>query len=495
MGAVKMAQTADIEKFYGAAIHLLRWWGLRWSARKLAKESGVSAGSILNFERGKTIPSSEMRTKLARPLGVTPAGLDRLASAVQRGMTGRKKGSTTRKERLVTEVAANLADAFYRAVVPLVEKLVSAQDPGPRAVSDEEVLALGPVVRSLETQKLQFLVSHAPSLCRWAFVKAVGEESERAASVDAGRALELADFAFWVAERVSGEEDWASQVFAWVYLGNARRVGSDLTGALEAFACSARLQAERPEGRRDIPEAWRLLDLEASLRIDLRQVPEALRLLDEAAEMAPRTGPVQASLLCIRANALYRLGDMDGSIAALQRGLAHIDCEDEPRLYFMLQSNLAETMTEIGQAAEAAAMFPELLKLQAHVGNGLNQIRLRWLEGKIDAGLGRIDQAIETLAWVRAAFDLEHIHYDEALAGMELAGLYLEQGRTVDVKRLVLQMEPVFQSQGVHEEARKALNLFRRAVELETVTVELVRRVVAYLYRAQHNPELRFEEQ
>jgi tetratricopeptide (TPR) repeat protein len=185
---------------------------------------------------------------------------------------------------------------------------------------------------------------------------------------------------------------------------------------------------------------------------------------------------------------------MAGSIVALQQGLARINCEAEPRLYFMLQSNLAERLTETGQAAEAAVMFPELLRLQAHVGKGLNQIRLRWLEGKIDAGLGRIDKAIETLSWVRAAFDLEHVHYDEALAGMELAGLYLEQGRTVDVKRLVLQMEPVFQSQGVHEEARKALNLFRRAVELETVTVELVRRVVAYLYRAQHDPELIFEE-
>jgi len=152
---------------------------------------------------------------------------------------------------------------------------------------------------------------------------------------------------------------------------------------------------------------------------------------------------VQARLLCKRANALYRLGDMTGSIATLQQGLARIDCEAEPRLYFMLQSNLAERLTEIGQTAEAEVMFPELLRLQDHVGNGLNQIRLRWLEGKIDAGLGRIDQAIETLAWVRAAFDLEHVHYDEALAGMELAGLYLEQGRTVDVKRLVLQMEPV----------------------------------------------------
>jgi tetratricopeptide (TPR) repeat protein/transcriptional regulator with XRE-family HTH domain len=486
-----MTQTAELETFYGAAIHLLRWWGLRWSVRRLAQESGVSAGSILSFERGKAIPSSAMRRKLAQALGVTPAGLDRLAGAIQRGMIRREEGST-RTERLVSEVAAHLAEDFYRAVVPLVTKLVSMQASGP-AAWDEDVLALGPVVRSLDLQELHSFVRCAPSLRRWAFVKVVGEESLRAASVDADRALELAMFALHVAERVAGEEDWVSRVLAWAILGNARRVGSDLAGAEEAFARSARLQSERPPGRLDLPDPWRLLDLEASLRIDLRQISEALRLLDQAVHVAPQRGPIQARLLCKRANALYRGGDLEGSIAALRQGLAYIDPETEPRLCFMLQSNLAERLTETGQTAAAAEMLPELLRLQAHVGNGLNQIRLRWLEGKIDAGLGRIDRAIETLSWVRAAFAKEHIPYDEALAGTELAGLYLEQGRTTDGKRLVLQMEPVFQSQGVPAEAQKALHLFRRAVELETVTVAMVRRVVAYLYQARQNPELRFD--
>ena len=76
---------------------------------------------------------------------------------------------------------------------------------------------------------------------------------------------------------------------------------------------------------------------------------------------------------------------------------------------------------------------------------------------------------------------------------LELAALYLEQGRTAEVKTLAGQMERIFLDQGVHEEARKALELFRQAVELETVTLALVRSLVAYLYRAQHDPELRFE--
>jgi hypothetical protein len=114
-------------------------------------------------------------------------------------------------------------------------------------------------------------------------------------------------------------------------------------------------------------------------------------------------------------------------------------------------------------------------------------------EGSIAAGLGRLDRGIEALSWVRAAFSREGLRYDEAQAGMELAGLYLKKGRTAEVKRLVLQMEPVFRDKGVHEEARKALELFRRAVALETATPELAGRVAVYLRRAQHDPELRFE--
>jgi hypothetical protein len=44
----------------------------------------------------------------------------------------------------------------------------------------------------------------------------------------------------------------------------------------------------------------------------------------------------------------------------------------------------------------------------------------------------------------------------------------------------------------VHAEARKALDLFRRAAEQERLTVELARRLLAYLHRARNDPALRF---
>ena len=490
-----MTDTPGMEKFYGAAILVLRFRVHGWSRETLAAKSGVSVASIYNYEKGKNVPRPEQRKKIAGALDVSLAELGRLAAGLRRHLLGLDGHASKGSEGLGADVAADLAADFLRDTLPLVARLVAAQAPAQPPATEEEIRALAPVVRRLGARGIiRDLVHKLPSLWSWAFMKLVGEESARAASVDAGRALELASFALWLAERISGDEGWGSRVFGWAFLANARRVGGDLGGAEEASACSARLQAEPPEGRPELPEPWRLLDLEASLRISQRRLPEALRLLDQAAEVAPRTGPVRARVLCIRSNALERMGDSEGSIEALRGALAHIDREAEPNLLCMLRFNLMDSLCAVGKAAEAEEMLPALRRLQAQLGNGLNQIRMRWLEGKIDAGLGRLDRAIESLSWVRLAFAEEDIRYDEAQAGMELAELYLKKGRTAEVKRLVLRMAPVFKAQRVHTEAQKALVLFRRAVEKETATPELAGRVASYLRRAQHDPELVFEE-
>src|SRR5262249_44602408 len=156
--------------------------------------------------------------------------------------------------------------------------------------------------------------------------------------------------------------------------------------------------------------------------------------------------------------------------------------------FCMILFNLMDSLCAVGQAAEAAETLPTLQRLQSQLGNGLNQIRMRWLEGKIDAGLGRLDRAIEALSRGQEAFAKDDLRYDEAQTGMDRARLYLLKGWTAEVKRLVFKMSPVFKSKKVHAEAQKALALFRRAVEMEAATPELAGRVAGYLRRAEHDP-------
>ena len=447
--------------------------------QEAAEVLGLDRNTLSDYARGrKTLYPENYRRKCAA------FGLDQVTAEHALALVTEVDGDALSLD-FVSEIGS-LAERLAASVPARAQELAAEQD-------QKRCQILWRSLKTLRPDEWQLILTAAPDLQRWAFVKLVGEESTRAASDDTNQALELATLALWVANRIAGEEGWRSRIFAWARLGNARRVRSDLDEARQAFAVSIQLRQE--EGHGPIPEAWRLYDLEASLRIDLRQHAEALRLLAQATQEAPQTGAVQARLLSQVAHVHEVMGDSEGALRMFRQAAALVDREtDDPHLVWMVHSNLMGSLCEVGRAAEAAPMLPALRLLAAQVGDGLSQIRLRWIEAKIAAGLGRIAEAVEALSSVRAAFADEKIRYDEALASTELAELYLEQGRTGDVKRLVLLMAPVFTDKGIHQEAHKALALFRRAIELETVTIDLVRHVAAYLRRAQNDPRLPFEE-
>jgi tetratricopeptide (TPR) repeat protein len=328
----------------------------------------------------------------------------------------------------------------------------------------------------------------------WALVEKLSAESVRAAASDAVLALELAELALRVAERVPGEAAWRSLLagYAWAHIANARRVAGALPAAEEAFRSA--WQHWRAGSAADVGllDGSRLLDLEASLLRARRKLPAALERLDQALVFHP-AGEGRGRILIKKGFTLEQNGDYAAAVKTLHEAEPWIDREREPRWYFAQRFNLAVSLCHLAFYEDAEAILPELRAYAGSGNRGCDPVRLRWLAGRVDAGRGRRAEAVAALSWVRAEFHARERSYDEALAGMELAGLYLEEGRTAEVKGLVLLMEPIFRDQGVHAEAQKALELFRKAVELETLTVEQVRRLVAYLYRARYNHELRFE--
>ena len=224
----------------------------------------IAPGTVSDLVSGKKkLQPDNYRRKCAEFGGKAPAAGDQLLALAEWLGAEADLGPATSPGGVISEIcgeAERLATALPAKVrVAIAEK------------ARQQAVALWKGIQQLEVHEWR-LIAVAPEVRTWAFVKLVGEESERAASVDAGRALELASFALWVAERVPGDEGWISRVFGWATLSNAHRVGGELAIAEEALACSARLQAEPPEGRPELPEPWRLLDLEASLRIDLAPV-------------------------------------------------------------------------------------------------------------------------------------------------------------------------------------------------------------------------------
>ncbi len=183
---------------------------------------------------------------------------------------------------------------------------------------------------------------------------------------------------------------------------------------------------------------------------------------------------------------------MAEAIRLIQRGLLRINVSDDPQLLVSARHNLIWFLNDSGQHAEASGALDKTRSLYLTLGEPTHLIRLRWLEGRIFRDLGRFDQAEAALQEARDGFVERGIGFDAARVSLDLATVYLEQGRTGELKRLAAEMVPVFESRDVHQEALAALLLFRQAADAEEVTLGLVERIAGYLQRARLNPELRF---
>jgi tetratricopeptide (TPR) repeat protein len=143
--------------------------------------------------------------------------------------------------------------------------------------------------------------------------------------------------------------------------------------------------------------------------------------------------------------------------------------------------NLAVNLWHLQRFHEARELLPPVREVALELGLPLHLVRVLWLEGRIAAGLGEREKALASLEQVRRDLCARQIAYDAALASLELAVLYLEEGRTGEVKTLARELTWVFARQGVEQETRDAARVFCQAVEQERATLELVRGLVQSL--------------
>jgi tetratricopeptide (TPR) repeat protein len=376
------------------------------------------------------------------------------------------------------------------------------------ARSRAEAPALWERLARLPYEKQRGVIRDTDRFLSWGLCELLCRESREAAPGDAIRAVELAELAVLVAERLRpgepAEEEWLLELraLAWGYLGNARRVLGELRGAGEAFARAAELWKEAAEEIGD-PLGYGpiLLDLEASLRRDQRRFTEALDLLDRVVT-AYRDGDPEIRDLHLAGRALIKkaytfdqMGEAGRALQCLEEAAPLVDAARDPRLFLCLRHNVVWSLSTLGRHQEARALAPEVEALAREIGNALDLARLRWAEGRIAAGLAETARAEEALREARREFIRQGIGYDAALVSLELAALYAGRGRTAEMKELAGEMLPVFQAQDVHREALAALAIFQQAAVQEAATRELVDEVAAFLGRARHDPGLRFRKE
>jgi transcriptional regulator with XRE-family HTH domain len=466
-----------------------------WTGQELAAASGTSDKMISRYESGQRPPSRERLEALAAAMGYGPAAIDLVLLALKGAAGGAERPRSPvdpapGELRGIRTVAARVG----LADVDLTEKsLVRLLRTRRARKARRQAARLWAQLRNETAAKRRLLVERAREYQTWALSERLCHASEDAASDRADLALELAGLACRVAELAPGEKAWRSRLqgYALAYLANARRVAGDLPGAEETFARAWKLWEAGAEADSGLLAEWRLLDLEASLHRDRRRFREALDRLDQVRAAAPPTAV--GRILVKKAATLDQLGEAEQSIETLREAAPLVDGKREPRLLFGLRFILAVNLCHLGRYAEAETLLPEVRALAMALRKELDLVRVLWLDGKIAAGLDRHAEAASSFEQVRREFTAREIAWDSALVTLELAELYLREGRTWEVRALVEEMVWVFRSQGIHREALAALHLFFEAARKDAATVELARKVGRYLHRAQNDPELRFE--
>ena len=156
---------------------------------------------------------------------------------------------------------------------------------------------------------------------------------------------------------------------------------------------------------------------------------------------------------------------------------------EDPALLLSAMHTLVTYLDEAGYSQHAAGLLERLRELHEAAPGDLNLIRLRWLEGKIAAGLGKQVEARAALNGVRREFLAKGMLYDAAVVALELAALYAEAGWTFEVEKLAEEMYPVFISRDLPREASATLLLFVDAVNRRAATAEWIRKLAADLKR------------
>jgi transcriptional regulator with XRE-family HTH domain len=467
--------------------------GISW--KELSRRSGIDKRSLNRYLKGEVMPTPQTLSRIATVFNV-PAGIfDRLAP--------RCRASRLDVEEALRQGAGEppgleerIGSAALAAMAPFLQQL--DRNAGPCAEDRlwaEALWARWEPLQDEERRRDQEIVVDVllGDERSWALAERFCFASASAAANRVDEALRLAQLSMQLADRVPGE-DWRLRLLGWVepFLANAQRVGGDLAASAKALARADDLwergAAGAPAGLLD--EARRL-DLKASLLMNYGRFDEVDLLLATALEGA-RSEPERGRLLIKLARNRELAGRYDDALELLAQARPLLAPAENPRLLFAHDFNKTVSLLHLHRYAEAEELLPRV-EAKTDPANDLDGIRLRWLQGRTWAGLGRREEAFEALSRVRGYFHAEGIAFDYAVVSVELGTLYLEEGRAREVRELAEEMTWIFKSQGIHKEAMEALALFCHAARAEQAQLDWARRLVRYLYRAQNIPGLKFQ--
>jgi tetratricopeptide (TPR) repeat protein len=292
-------------------------------------------------------------------------------------------------------------------------------------------------------------------------------ETSRAVRYDDPQAmLRFARLARYAADRLRmrdfGRQPVADlRALAWAELANAYRVCNELDQADRAIN---RAVYWCHRGSKSDLLLARIADLLASLLAYQRRFPEGRELLAVVhrihAEMGNRHLAGRALISC--ASFTLWEGSPRQALPIMRRGFDLLDPDRDPKLLVRTAWDMVWVLAELGHYRAARRL---LWRSRTAFSDVVLPHRLRWLEGRILAGLSDFPRAEAAFRQARAGFvDLGQV-YPAALVGLDLAALWARQGRVSEVANLAQEMIVTFRALRIAREAVASLLVLKRACQ------------------------------
>lgn len=283
---------------------------------------------------------------------------------------------------------------------------------------------------------------------------------------DLDRMIELAHVAHQAAERLDAEVYGDAVVAdlrarAWAELGNAYRVCDDMVGAQEALEQAL---VWLRKGGDNLRTATRIADLAASLFSDQGRFADACEILSEVQYIHEYRGEDHLAGRSLISQGLYLAYDHkpEQGVLLMCDGLLRLDSDRDPKLSAVALHALAHNLVEVGRFRKARMLLWHIRPSYLEDGDDLSLVRLRWLEGRICAGIEDLPMAEEHFQFARKQFKKLRQHYDSALVSLDLAMLWAKQGRREETSQLAKELIASFRALRIAREAAASLIVYRQ---------------------------------
>ncbi len=270
-------------------------------------------------------------------------------------------------------------------------------------------------------------------------------------------------------------------ILAYSYLSSAYRAVGDFDSAEGAFREAAKYKASASPTA--LAEYLRRL---AYLRI-FQHDAECFPIIEEAITIHKRGNLVNRHLLgeCLvcRGHAYVEFNQHGRSFDDWTASLNHLSMKIDDRPWYCALHNLAGWAVEYGTDEQLQTALdnlkPALVILYTYKGRTFAKLKLRWLIAVIEVRLGRFERAEMVYTEVRAGLVKLKLGYEVGMVQVDLALLYLAQGRHEELEPLVDETAAIFREIGVEAKAQEALEVWRQADEVDEDLLKRVRKMFA----------------